>query len=360
MNRRERLQRAYAHQELDRPAVYSRTAYPANDPTYDRLKAYLAEHSELKGNWNGRSVESAYETHVRLDPHSADFDNQVTTLRTSQGDLETTRLVSRRGQPGLDQTYYIKDRADAERYLSLPMPEVGGDVSGYFAEEARIGDAGIVNVALGFGPGGFVNHLCGSQTFAILSVTDRDILHALCERQMEIMLRTIRYLVAQGVGPYWGLAGEEQITPPLHGPADFRDFVVRYEKPIIDLIHDAGGRVHIHCHGSIKKVLPMFVEMGVDVLHPFEAPTMGDVTPQEAKALAGEAICLEGNLQIHHLYEHRPEEIAAETAALIDATFGDRKNLIVSSTASPYIRGLGEECLANYKAMVDTVLGWKA
>ena len=86
---------------------------------------------------------------------------------------------------------------------------------------------------------------------------------------------------------------------------------------------------------------------------------MGDIEPAEAKAMAGESLCLEGNLQIHHMYEHSAAEIAAETSALIDETFADRRNLIVSPTASPYIRGLGEQCFDQYKAMIDTVVGWK-
>ena len=48
MNRRERLRRCYSHEELDRPAVYSRTGYPSGDPSYDRLKAYLGAHSPFR------------------------------------------------------------------------------------------------------------------------------------------------------------------------------------------------------------------------------------------------------------------------------------------------------------------------
>jgi uroporphyrinogen-III decarboxylase len=87
---------------------------------------------------------------------------------------------------------------------------------------------------------------------------------------------------------------------------------------------------------------------------------MGDVTPAEAKAMARDKLCLEGNIQIHRMYEASPEEIAAETAALIETVFDDRKGLIVSPTASPYILGMGEICFPQYKAMVDTVLGWGA
>jgi hypothetical protein len=354
---RERLRRAYRHEEMDRPGVYSRTGYPADDPSYDRLKAYLATHAELKVDWSGRAFETPYETHVEVEPYSEDFERHITTLRTPKGDLRQSRLVSLKGQPGLDETHLINDREDAEKYLSLPLPEIGGDVSSFFEADARVGERGIVNVYLDQNAG-WIAHLCGSTNFALMSVTDRDILHALCERQMNVILATCKFLLSKGVGPYFAMAGQEQIVPPLHGPADFRDFNVRYDQPIIDLIHDAGGYIHVHCHARVKQVLPDFVAMGVDVLHPFEAPPMGDVTPAEAKAMAHGRMCLEGNIQIHRMYEASPEEIATETAALIGAVFDDRVGLIVSPTASPYIPSMGEICFPQYKAMVDTVLGW--
>ena len=99
--------------------------------------------------------------------------------------------------------------------------------------------------------------------------------------------------------------------------------------------------------------------MGADVLHPFEAPPMGDITAAEAKAQARGKLCLEGNIQIAAMYEHRPEAIRAETKALIRDAFDDRRGLIVCPTASPYIRGAGGQCLEQFKAMIDTVVNWK-
>lgn len=86
---------------------------------------------------------------------------------------------------------------------------------------------------------------------------------------------------------------------------------------------------------------------------------MGDITPKEAKELARGKLCLEGNIQISSMYENTPEEIRQETEELIEATFDDSRGLIISPTASPYIRGQGERCFAQYKAMIDTVLEWK-
>jgi uroporphyrinogen-III decarboxylase len=188
-----------------------------------------------------------------------------------------------------------------------------------------------------------------------MSATDRDVLHAVCERMMKITLAVVDYLMDAGVGPFFSLAGEEYVAPPLHGRRDFDDFNVRYDKPIIDRIHERGGRVHVHCHGSIRTVFDGFLAMGVDVLHPFEPPPMGDITAAQAKARARGRLCLEGNIQIGDMYDRTPAQIREQTEALIATCFDDRRGLIVCPTASPFIYGAGDRCFEQFKAMVDAV-----
>jgi hypothetical protein len=360
MTRRERLRRCYFHEELDRPGVYCRTGFPQDDPTYDQLKDYLAAHSELKHGWPTGRVQAPYPARTRTKPHSQDYERLFTVLHTPAGYLQSSRLVSLKGQPGMDETHLLKTRQDAEKYLSLPMPELHGEPDDFFAANRQMGERGIVHASLGFNPGGFAAELFGSEAFALMTATDRDVVHALCERQMRIILRRVEYLLARGVGPFWSILGQEYIVPPMHGPADFNDFNVRYDKPILDLIHGAGGRVHVHCHGSIRKVMDGFVEMGADVLHPFEAPPMGDITPAQAKQAARGRICLEGNIQIADMYELTPDEIRSQVEALIATCFDDRRGLIVCPTASPYLRGQGEACLEQFRAMVEAVRTWQA
>ncbi len=129
-----------------------------------------------------------------------------------------------------------------------------------------------------------------------------------------------------------------------------------YDRPLMDMVHNAGGYVHVHCHGSVKKVLRHFLEMDVDVLHPFEAPPMGDITPSEAKERIRGRMCFEGNIPIHLMCEADPDDIRRMTEKLIEEVFDDCRGLIVSPTASPYIRGRGEECFPRFKAMIDAVL----
>jgi len=360
VNSRERLGRCYSHEPLDRPGVYVRTGFPDADPTYDRLKAYLNAKTELKSSWYAPWPLDASLSETHTEPYSEDFERLVTILHTPAGDLRASRLVSLKGQPGLQEEHFLKTTEDAKVYLSAPVAPAECDVSGFFHADRQVGDRGIVQVSLGHNPGGAVAELFGSEQFAIMSALHRDVIHALCEHHMGIALDRAKFLLANGVGPYFGLAGEEYIVPPLHGPKDFEDFIVRYDKPILDVVHEAGGRVHVHCHGSIRRVFESFVDMGADVLHPFEAPPMGDITPAEAKNLARGRMCLEGNIQISRMYEATPADIRRETLELIRDAFDDRRGLIVCPTASPYIRGAGEACFGNFKAMIDTVLEWKA
>jgi len=155
------------------------------------------------------------------------------------------------------------------------------------------------------------------------------------------------------------MLGEEYLVPPLHGARDFDDFNVRYDRPITDAIHDAGGRIHIHSHGRIAAVVQGFVDLGADVLHPFEAPPLGDLPAKAAKDAVRGRICLEGNLQIGDMYDRDAEAIREQTTALIRDTFDDGRGLIVCPTASPFIRGRGDDCFPQYKAMIDTVLAWR-
>jgi len=171
MTRRERLTRCYFNQEVDRPAVYSRTGFPEDDPSYDRLKAYLEAHSELKSRWSGRQFESRYPVERLIEPHSEDFERWIEILHTPAGHLQRSSFVSLKGQPGLQRTFLISCREDAQKYLALGFPDLGGDTSSFFAARADVGEKGIVDVDLGSNPGGFVVELCGSESFAVMSCT---------------------------------------------------------------------------------------------------------------------------------------------------------------------------------------------
>ncbi len=322
MTSHERLHRLYYHEPMDRPAAIIRWWGFRDDRSYDCLFRLMTEQSDWVEPWGA-------------------------------GNLIRDPAVSWAEEAG--RRHLLRDADEAERYLNLPAAEIDGDVSEYFRLREQVGDRGIVLVSLGHNPAAKVACLFGSEEFAVMSVTDRDLLHRLTARFQAELLGLVDYLLERGVGPYFNICGEEMVAPPLHGRQDFIDFNVHYDRPIADRIHAAGGRFNVHCHGSVKSIIDCFPELGADVFHCFEAPPMGDITPAETKAALRGKVALEGNIQIADMYEKSPNEIRAQTEALIRDCFDDRRGLAVTPTASPFMPGRGADCFEQYRAMVETV-----
>lgn len=354
---KERLTRCFYHMETDRPAIYSRTSFPHSDSTYDDLKRLINEKTDLKSIWQGIEI-SEYQLTTIKEDYRDGYIKLHNTIATPRGNLSSTRVINLQDSSSSVTEYFIKNASDIEKYLSLPFPEIKIDPSKYFEAEYEIGDRGIVIACLGSNPAGYAAGLCGSETFALLSVTDRELLYELCERRLRIIMALLRKIRDNKIGHFFAMQGEEYVTPPLHGKKDFYDFNVRYDKQIIDFVHEIGGKMHIHCHGPMKQVLEGFIDMGVYVLHPFEAPPMGDITTKEAKEMVKGKICIEGNIEISLMYERTPKEIREITLELIKDAFYDKKGLIVSPTASPCFYGKGKECYDQYKELIDTVISY--
>ena len=103
--------------------------------------------------------------------------------------------------------------------------------------------------------------------------------------------------------------------------------------------------------------LPCFVDIGADVVHPVEAPPIGNVTIAQAKAVFRGKVTVEGNIQIGDLYECDAQEIRRQAEELLRDGFDDQEGLIVSATASPYIPEMGDKMLENYRAIIEVVKG---
>lgn len=168
MKSSERLHRFYFHQEMDRPAVVIRWWGFRDDPSLADLFRLMQERADWVEPW---------------DP----------SLLVRAPDVSWHREADAHGR----KTYPLNGAEDAERYLAQPLPEVGGDVSGFFRLRQEVGDRGIVLVALGGNPAGSVAGLFGSETFALMSVDARDLLHRLMQREQEIKKRIVRFLIGQ-------------------------------------------------------------------------------------------------------------------------------------------------------------------
>jgi hypothetical protein len=367
MTSRQRLVAALSRQAVDRVPIHVRGVSFWDDswvatrhPSYRPLIAAVAEHGDPFVGWGvgggpllTASQDVRFETAVR---EGADWDEHVTTMHTPAGALTARHLSSNRGLPGMQTEHYVKDLTGLQQVTFVPFAPLRPDVHGFFELVDRIGERGLVTCDF-VNPITHLHDLVGSELLAVWSRTERAAVERFIRTWAERLHDLITHLLASGVGPVFRTLGHEFAIPPLMSPQDFRDFCILPEAPIYRLIHEAGGLVHIHCHGPMDKVLEGFVNIGCDCLHPIEPPPMGDVELANAKRRVGHRLCLEGNLQIGDLYAAPTPDVVRKTRAAIRE--GGPNGFILCPTASPHTEVLSDLTVRNYLTMIETALdGW--
>jgi len=365
MTSRQRMMAAFRIEEPDYFPMYVRGVRAWDEQwcqtrheSYQPIIEAVREHGDYEVGWGaGGGPFLTASDEVTAETESEDVGDwiiQRTTIHTPAGDLSMARRNSTRGLPGLEMESLVKTLDDIEKVLSIPYVPPRPDCSSFFEADRELGDRGILMVHIPI-PVSMVHNLMWSERLAIWSVTERETILHLIEVFLERTLDLLRYLISQGVGPIFATSGEEYVAPPLASPRDFHDFVTKPATQIAEVVHDAGGYRHVHCHGSVSTILDDFVEMGANCLHPIEQPPLGDCPFEEAKRRIGGEVCLEGNIQIGDLYDAPTEEVVAEVRYAIEVG-APGGGFILAPSASPHTAVLSDRTVKNYLAMIETAV----
>lgn len=314
---RERILRIFRNEPVDRPALKLWGATPDEwllHPDYRPVHKLAMKTTDLFDNAYSpfdilRGCNPACGmTETVVDTAKPTLKDRHEVLHTPKGDLHAVHRYSLAGEPGYTLEHFVKDAEDLERILSIPWEPHPFSLSTWTQKNARIGDRGIVMLSLDHAAYA-LHRLTGSETLAFLSVEER----SLVEEAISVFSSRIRChareAIQAGFRGVFAWVGPELIIPPLLSPRDFDDFVLRYDKPLCDEIHEAGGYVWVHCHGKVSSFLERFIRMGVDVLNPLEPPKNGDILLSEEVARHGSRIGWEGNIEIQDILLDEPGEL---------------------------------------------------
>jgi uroporphyrinogen decarboxylase len=138
---------------------------------------------------------------------------------------------------------------------------------------------------------------------------------------------------------------------PLLSPAQFRRFMLPHLKRLIDLGHEYGLKVQLHCCGGFAPLIPSLIEAGLDGLHAIQ-PCCAGMDLAGLKAKYGRHILFNGAIDSHHvLIEGTPDLVRRKT----------REVLTILAPGGGYVAGashdylLEETPVENVLAMFDTV-----
>ena len=197
-----------------------------------------------------------------------------------------------------------------------------------------------------------VYHGANLEEYAIWSITQADRVKEFLERAM-VRLRIIyKWCLERDLADIYFLVGTELASPPLVSRDTFLNWIVPYDKELIEMIHSYGKKVIQHYHGQIKEVLPDFADMGPDGLHTIEAPPVGNCTFTEAYDIVKDNISLIGNTQYDDFRSFTKEQMVREVTTILDECKG--KRLILSPSAGPFLEPLPKQMIENYITFMET------
>ena len=106
-------------------------------------------------------------------------------------------------------------------------------------------------------------------------------------------------------------------TSTFFAPAIFDEFFAPYYREIIHRVHELGMHFWLHTCGNIEALLPRFIDLGVDVVHPIQKYTMDE---RHIAQSYGDKIAIWAGFDVQRTIPYgTPEDVRREVRFLIDA-----------------------------------------
>lgn len=392
MTNRNRILRTLRGQEVDRAPIWllfpwDRTSYYAdvrNIPSYAPVVESMIRHASIL---NRRNLD--------LEVFSKDFRTAFPGRSFAEGiapELEATHLAPPTRLMAAGR--FLDSEEDLDRFLTLPVqddPELIASgmqtlLPAYLAEKAAFPEEyGAMMLDLGE-PVGVLYAAANLLEYPIWSLTRRDEISAFLRRLQGHFLAKYRWCLEHELADIYFLVGSELAAPPMVNYDTFRDWIMPFQKELIDLVHSFGKLVITHFHGRIRGLLKDFLELGPDGLHTIEEPPVGDCPLEEAFSVVGDRIALIGTIQYDEFRALEPESMRKEVRRVLEIadravtvpekgqSYGDtgsqggtdcgsartgKRRFVLSPSAGPFHPELDSRMRDNYLAFLDEGSKWR-
>jgi len=338
-----------------------------NQSSYLGLMDFIRAHTDCITNWNPRAATDRYTCEERF--LCSDFPVEIETrsetvgefqrieniCHTPKGDLRSVKQSTPDVYTTWRVEHWCKSPADVDKALSVPYEPASYDAADLARVQAELGDAGLVMASLG-DPAYLAADLMSFQDYLMWAFEDTahfaHTVSLLAERVMENLRRQLDCCVLD----CYRIVGPEYFTPPYLPPSMFKRFVVPHVTEMTRLIQSRGGKVRLHCHGKIGRVLDMILDTGCDGIDPCEPPPDGDVELDEVKRKCqSRGVSVWGNLELKLLENGRPDQVRAEVIRIMNQA-KEGGGFVLMPTAAPINLPLSPKTEANYRAFIEAGL----
>ena len=336
-------------------------------PSYRGLMDYIRAHTDCMTNWNPRPATDRYtceerflcsdfpvEIETRTEP-AGDFQRTTRVCHTPKGDLRSVTQATADVYTTWQVEHWCKTVADVDKALSVPYQPAHYDASDLARVRAELGEHGLVMASIG-DPAYLAADLMSFQDYLMWAFEQTDhfahTVAVIAERVGENLRRQLDCCVLD----LYRIVGPEYFTPPYLSPAMFQRFIVPHVTEMVRLIHARGGKVRLHCHGKIGRVLDLILETGCDGIDPCEPPPDGDIELCEIKRRCQpRSVSVWGNIELKLLEGGTTEEVRAEVRKVMNEA-KEGGGFVLMPTAAPISLPLSPKTEKNYRAFIDAGL----
>jgi uroporphyrinogen decarboxylase len=297
MTSRERVLAVFAHRQPDRvpawlgasPEFRSLARLLLRLPTDEDLSLYVGD--------DFRRVYAKYAGPAGRSPDS-NFTFSEATSRTPFG---VERHGYGYGQPLVHPLKDAQTSSDLDKY---PWPDPRWMDVSYIRSEALAWNGRYAILGGDWAP--FFHDaidLFGMEKFMTAMYDDPSLVDTLLERIADYYCHVSRRIFEAAAGAIdIFFIGNDFGTQngPVVGERLFRRFFLPHLKRLVDLGHDFGLKVMLHCCGGFFPLVPAMVEIGLDGLQSLQ-PDARDMEPAKLKKAFGGRIVLNGCIDTHHI-----------------------------------------------------------
>ena len=348
MNSRERIKRAFNHQETDRPPM----DFGGTIVTSLTKSAYMELLKYLKIDYDAQKIEIVDYTMGTVIPDESILKKLNVDFRRI-GTNNKPQIVDNRFKNAFGTEFKKAEPHDYFDMVNFPLKELSFEQIKkyswpYLKDKSIFNELSFIAKDLYegtkyglvgcMGPSNFFEmgqKLRGFDQFGIDLLLNKEIVKAIFDSLLEIQMECYD-LYLKSVGKYidvifyaddLGMQDRLQLSPAL-----YREMVKPYHKKIFSFIKNrTDAKIFLHCCGSIYPVISDLIDVGVDILNPVQT-TAKDMDPVKLKKEFGKKLVFWGAIDEQHLLNSAGREEIRENVYKMIEILGENGGYVVAAT----------------------------
>lgn len=237
----------------------------------------------------------------------------------------------------------VKSIADVDALRHLYPEARRGYVDDLRLFTEMIGDRGMAAYCESTNAGGWGMESLGPENMLMCAVEDKALLHAVLRVCQDRHLANLKTVLESGHRHFfvsWFQCGPSVGWSPAH----IEEFFLPLIRESVELVHSHGAVYQYQDDGKMADIIPCLVDMNVDVVGALQPPPVGDCVFSELKGKYGEEVCLYGGLDPIYTFElGTPERVREAVTELLESARDGRG--VVIATGEAFGPQTPSECL---------------